>query len=397
MPGQDKNSSRTPAYEILRADELALIEKNTDYILENIGIDLHDDPISIETLKTLGATVDGIRVKVSGKTLRDYIKTHAPSAFKWRGKTSDKDVIMGGAEQIFAPVYGPPEIHHGEAKIAPEKEAHKYKNTRSTLSDYRQLVTLCDQSKSMQTTGFMLCFLNDVEESQRPIEMAKAHLELSDKPFMGTVVSEEGLKTVIEMVGRETSQNKCNLLHMINPSPPLRYQENSLKCLRAAAAAGEGVMITSYSMMGATSPVTVAGVIAQGYAEVLMGLALSQLYKPGCPVVASIFGIPFSMSSMIPTFGMYNSSLVQLISSQLIHGLGIPCRGEGGITSSKLDDAQAGYEGGMTLSAAMSSNADFVMHTGGWLLNGICTSPSKLVRESEALDELLKGTLPLFE
>ena len=198
-----------------------------------------------------------------------------------------------GNEQIFAPVYGPPEIHHAEGNLTPAKKAHNYKNTRSTLADYRKLVTLCDESKSLQTTGFMLCFLNDIQEKQRPIEMAKAHMELSDKPFMGTVVSEEGLNSVIEMVGRETNKNECNLLHMINPSPPLRYQQNSLKCLRAASLAGEGVMVTSYSMMGATSPVTIAGVIAQGYAEILIGLALSQLYKPGSPVVASIFGIPF--------------------------------------------------------------------------------------------------------
>ncbi len=384
-----KKRTRQKAYSILSGEELALIEKNTDAILENIGIDLHDDPISIEILKTLGATSDGIRVKVCGKTLREHIRTHAPSSFKWRGKTPNNDIVVGGDEQIFAPVYGPPEIHHGDGNLKPEKKAHSFKNTLSTLSDYRHLVSLCDASKSLQTTGFMLCFLHDVEEKNRPIEMAKAHMELSDKPFMGTVVSEEGLKSVIEMVGRKTSQSECNLLHMINPSPPLRYQQNSLKCLRAAALSGEGVMITSYSMMGATSPVTIAGVIAQGYAEILIGLALTQLYKPGCPVVSSIFGIPFSMSSMIPTYGMPNTSLIQLISSQLVHGLGIPVRGDAGVTSSKLDDAQAGYEGGMNLSAAMSSNADFVIHTAGWLHNGICTSPGKLIRESEALEGIL--------
>ena len=89
-------SSRLKGYSILNDEQLSLIEKNCDYILENIGIDLHDDPISIETLKTLGATADGIRVKVCGKTLRNYITTHAPTAFKWRGKTADKDVIIGG-------------------------------------------------------------------------------------------------------------------------------------------------------------------------------------------------------------------------------------------------------------------------------------------------------------
>ena len=235
----------------------------------------------------------------------------------------------------------------------------------------------------------MLCYVHDVIEKERHIAMAKAHLELSHKPFMGTVMSEKTLLEVISLVGKETRQNECNLLHLINSSPPLRYQENALKCLRAASLAGEASLVTSYSMMGATSPVTIAGVVAQGYAEILIGLTLAQLYKPGVPVVFGLYGIPFSMSAMIPIFGHPNSALVQLICGQLARKLGIPFRADAGITSSKIDDAQSGYEGGSTTSVAISANADFVLHTAGWLLNGICTSPSKLIRESKALESLL--------
>ena len=118
-------------------------------------------------------------------------------------------------------------------------------------------------------------------------------------------------------------------------------------------------------MMGATSPVTVAGAVAQGYAEVLLGLTLTQLYKPCVPVIFGLYGIPFSMSSMIPVFGHPNSALIQLICGQLARGLGIPFRADAGVTSSKIDDAQAGYEGGSTTSVAISANADFVLHTAG--------------------------------
>lgn len=382
----DIEHSRPRGYSILTDEELHLIEKNTDYILANIGIDLHDDPISIETLKTLGATTKGKRVYSCGKTLRAFIKKHAPAKFTWKGRTDNADVLMGGKQQIFAPVYGPPEIHRID-----DTDPHRPNNftrKKATIADYRELVALCDTSKALQTTGFMLCYVHDIAEKERHIAMAKAHLELSDKPFMGTVISEQALLDIIQLVGKRTQQDECNLIHLINSSPPLRYQENALKCLRAASLAGEASLITSYSMMGATSPVTIAGVVAQAYAEVLLGLALAQLYKPGVPVIFGLYGIPFSMSAMIPMFGHPNSALIQLICGQLARSLGIPFRADAGITSSNIDDAQAGYEGGSSTSIAISANADFVLHTAGWLLNGMCTSPSKLLRESQALETL---------
>ncbi|KAG1650277.1 Glycine betaine methyltransferase [Nymphon striatum] len=157
-------------YSLLDNEALSLLEKNTDYILENIGIDLHDDPISLETLKPLGASVDGIRVR------------HA------------KDVTIGGGKQIFAPVYGPPEVHRSVDG--------KYTKQLGTLSDYREMVSMCDSADTLQTTGFMLCYVHDIPEEERHLAMAKAHLELSDKPFMGTVISEDALHDVIELFQR---------------------------------------------------------------------------------------------------------------------------------------------------------------------------------------------------
>ena len=96
-------------------------------------------------------------------------------------------------------------------------------------------------------------------------------------------------------------------------------------------------------MMGATSPVTVLGTVAQGYAENLIGIFLSQLYKEGSPVVFGLYAVPFSMQKMQPVFGDPISNQVQIIGMQLAKRLKIPCRGDGGMTSANIDDAQAGY------------------------------------------------------
>lgn len=92
-------------------------------------------------------------------------------------------------------------------------------------------------------------------------------------------------------------------------------------------------------MMGGTSPVTVAGAMAQGLAEYMVGLALTQIYRLGTPVVGGIFATPFSMQFMGPVYGTAETHLAQLIGCHLVRRLGVPCRGDGLVTSSKINDA----------------------------------------------------------
>ena len=74
--------------------------------------------------------------------------------------------------------------------------------------------------------------------------------------------------------------------------------------------------------------------------------------------------------------------------AQLVRRLGVPCRGDGMITGSKLNDAQAGYEGAETLFASRSSGADLILHAVGWSEFGRSHDRTKA-----ALDEaLILGT-----
>ncbi|WP_416536323.1 MULTISPECIES: trimethylamine methyltransferase family protein [unclassified Phaeobacter] len=71
---------------------------------------------------------------------------------------------------------------------------------------------------------------------------------------------------------------------------------------------------------------------------------MTQIYRPGTPVIGGIFATPFSMQFMGPIFGTPESHLAQLAGCQLVRRLGVPCRGDGLVKSSKINDAQAGYE-----------------------------------------------------
>jgi trimethylamine--corrinoid protein Co-methyltransferase len=385
MPDEAENWAALLPRDANLADDalLAVIEAGADRILAETGIRFEGDPETLDTWRQHGARIVEDRVYLGGADLRAIIRRHAPARVTLRGRNPQRDVILGEGERpVFAPVYGPPSVLLPDGRREPGSRAH-----------YLDLIRLAHDAPGLSCTGHMMCVMNDVAEAARPLEMAFAHLEHSDKPLMGTIASPEAAEEVIALVdmavGRAAQPGACNLLHLINSTPPLVFKENPLKCLRAIARRGEGAMVTSYMMMGATSPVTVSGALMQGYAEVMAGLALAQLWSPGAPVVMGIYAVPFSMRSMLPVFGDPAAHMVQMFSVRLARRLGVPGRGDGGVTSAKLDDGQAGYEGASANAAAMVSGADFILHSAGWLEMGRCTSFSKFTREAAMISAML--------
>ena len=91
------------------------------------------------------------------------------------------------------------------------------------------------------------------------------------------------------------------------------------------------------------APVTVAGTLSQVLAEVLAGVAYSQLVRKGAPVIFGTFVTSIDMNSGAPTFGTPESSKVLYGAGQLARRLKIPYRSGGGLCGSKITDAQAAY------------------------------------------------------
>ena len=363
-----------PAYALVDEATLSRIESLADTILNEVGIAIEHHPPSLEALRNLGASITGARVHISGARIREFIRDKIPQTFTWQGRTPDTHLNVGiNAPPVFAPVYGPPKVKRLNGEII----------ERATIAEYEEFIRLSDAAPALGTTGFLTCFVHEIPEPIRHIKMAEAHLKLSDKPFMGTVFSPTATHEVIDLLGRPPpNPATCNMLHLINSTPPLRYKQNPLECLHAAASRGEGCIITSYMMMGATSPLSIMETLAQGYAEILIGLALTQSFGAGSPAVFGLYAMPFSMQYMVPIFGNPLANQVQMIGMQLARRLNIPARGDGGVTSSKTDDAQAGYEGGHATLSAVMGGADIVMHSAGWLESGRCADMQKFTRES---------------
>jgi trimethylamine--corrinoid protein Co-methyltransferase len=158
-----------------------------------------------------------------------------------------------------------------------------------------------------------------------------------------------------------------------------------LGALKVYARANQATIVTPFHLAGAMSPVTVAGTLTQVLAEVLAGAALTQLCRPGAPVLFGCFASSISMQSGAPTFGTPEPTLVSYGAAQLARRLGIPFRTGGSLCASKVADAQAAYESANTLNSTVLAGTNFVLHAAGWLEGGLASGYEKFVMDCDQL------------
>jgi len=153
--------------------------------------------------------------------------------------------------------------------------------------------------------------------------------------------------------------------------------------------------LTPFILMGAMSPVTIPAALVQQITEALSGIALSQLIRPGAPVIFGSFLSNIDMQSGSPTFGTPESGIGLLCTGQIARHFGLPFRTGGGLTSSQVADGQAGYEALMTMMPTFLAGANWVMHSAGWLEGGLVAGYEKFIMDIEILQMLQHEFTPL--
>ncbi len=378
-PGQSLTyiRRRIGVYEVLDEEGLALIEKNADTILEEVGIEFRDDAEALELFRQAGADVRGERVHFPRGLPRSLLKT-APSIYTQHARNPDRNVEIGGKGTVFAPVYGPPFVRDLDGK-------RRY----ATIEDFNNFVKLSYMAPSIHHSGGTVCEPVDVPVNKRHLDMIYAHIKYTDKPFMGSVTAPERAEDTMAMAkivfGDDFVENNTVLTSLINANSPMVFDETMLGALKVYARHNQACIVTPFILAGAMSPVTVAGTLTQVLAEVLAGASLTQLIRPGAPVLFGTFASSISMQSGAPTFGTPEPSLVSYGAAQLARRLGLPFRTGGSLCASKVADAQAAYESANTLNSTLLAGTNFVLHAAGWLEGGLSSGYEKFMMDIDQL------------
>ncbi|MEL7117180.1 MAG: trimethylamine methyltransferase family protein, partial [Pseudomonadota bacterium] len=369
-----------PVLDILHDEALEIIEANAETLLEEIGVNFVENPKALARWKDAGADVEGERVRLPKGLARSLIKT-APGAYTQHARNPERNVVVGGKTMVCAPVYGPPFVRDVAG-------GRRY----ATMADFEKFVKLGYMSKWLHHSGGTVCEPTDVPVNKRHLDMLRAHMVLSDKPFMGSVTDPSRAQDSVEMCGllfgEQFVQDNTVMTSLININSPMTFDDVMMGAMEVYAENNQACIVSPFIVGGAMAPVSVAGTLTQVLAEVLAGIAYNQLCRPGAPVIMGTFVTSIDMNSGAPTFGTPEAAHITYGAGQLARRLGLPYRSAGSFTGSKLPDAQAAYETANSLNMGLLSGVNFMLHACGWLEGGLVASYEKFVMDADQLGVL---------
>ncbi|MFZ5436753.1 MAG: trimethylamine methyltransferase family protein [Bacillota bacterium] len=346
-------------------------------ILERAGVDiLH--PKARELFAQHGASVMGDRVFIPQQLLENALSS-APAAFTIYSRNPARNVTVGGEHQVFAPGYGPPFVIDSVRG-----------RRRGSMDDYRDLVRLVHAAAHVDVNGGPIVEPQDVPHTVRHLDMLAHTVMNSDKVFMGSVRGEKGARDSLAIAsvlfgGTGALRARPVMISLINCITPLKYDETMLGALMQYAAYGQPIVIASFAMAGSSAPVTLAGLLALQNAEVLAGVALSQLVSPGAPVVYGSASAITDMRRAGLAVGAPETALIAAATAQMARFYNLPSRCGGALTDSKLPDFQAGAESMMNLLVAACCGANFILHAAGILEHYMAISYEKVLVDNELI------------
>jgi trimethylamine---corrinoid protein Co-methyltransferase len=373
-----------PRYEILSEDAMDVLDRGWRRIVSELGIEFML-PEAVELFRNAGQTVEADNlVKLDPEFILEQV-AKAPREFELVARNPERSVHIGGDHMVFASVYGPPFVREGAVR----REA--------TMADFENFVRLSQSFPELDSPGGTIVEPNDTPLDSRHLDMVFALQTLSDKPYMGSVISGPNARDTIEMGeilfgGLPSSPVSISL---INCNSPLRWDDRMLSAMVEYNRANQAVVMTPFLLMGAMSPVSIPATLVQQLAEALSGIALCQLVQPGCPVVFGSFLSNTDMQSGSPSFGTPESAIGLLCTGQIARRYGLPFRSGGGLTASQTADAQSAYEALMTLLPTFLAGTNFVMHSAGWLEGGLVSCYEKFIVDIELLRMLRHEFTPL--
>lgn len=365
--------------EVLSADELEAIHTASLDLLEKHGLEILSDG-ALGRMKAAGADVDRSTrmVRFDRGLILEWI-AKAPETFTLTSRNPARSVTFGGNNIAFGSVGGPPNVADLDRGRRP-----------GTYADLCDMVRLIQSIEAVHVLGGIAIAPIDMDAETRHLDCVHAFITLTDKVWHGSGLGRVRADDCIDMmciargVDRDRLRAEPSLLSTINANSPRRYDGPMLDGLEALAEAGQAVSVTPFTLLGAMSPVTIAGALVQQNAEALAGIAYVQMVNAGCPVFYGGFTSNVDMKTGAPAFGTPEYAKAVIAGGQLARRYRLPYRSSN-VNASNMPDAQSAYESEMSIWAAVMGHTNLVHHGVGWLEGGLTASFEKVILDAEML------------
>ena len=389
LPLQDVTNPYPPMA-LLSDDQVEAIHLTSLRILEELGIEVMSTR-ALDILHRAGAKVDhkSMMVRID-RVLVEQALASAPSSFTLTPRNPQKRVILGGNHINFGLVAGPPNVFDCE-------RGRRNGNQR----DYCDFIRLAHYFNAIHLIGNQVCAPIELPANSRHLDTYLANLTYSDLTYHCTAIGAaraiDGIRMMAISRGMSLEQMALDpgVITIISVNSPRRFDDAMTDGLIAMAEHGQPVVITPFTLMGAMAPVSLAAALAQQNAEALLGVVLTQLIRPGTPVMNGTSPSNVDMRSGAPAFGTPENAKANIASGQLARRYKLPYR-TSNANASNATDAQAAYETEMSLWGAVLGHGNLVYHAAGWLEGGLTASFEKLVLDVELLQHMIEFLKPII-
>jgi trimethylamine--corrinoid protein Co-methyltransferase len=371
--------NRFPRYEVLNAEQLEVIHDASLRLLEKQGLEVLDEG-ALANYRRAGAQVnEATRMVRFDRAMVQELVAKAPRSFWVTPRNPERKVEIGGDAVVFGSVSGPPNCSDLERGRRP-----------GTYEDQCNLIKLVGALNCLHSASAAPVEALDLPGETRHMDAYFANIKFTDKIYFGRGIGKNRITDAIAMaaIARNTTVDALDgspaVMTVINVNSPRRVDGEMIAGLTEMVEHGQPPIVTPFTLMGAMTPVTMAGALAQQNAEALAVIAYTQILRPGAPVVYGGFTSNVDMKSGAPAFGTPEYAQAVIAGGQLARRYNLPYRSSN-VNASNAVDAQAAYESQNALWGCILGGANFVHHAAGWLEGGLVASFEKMILDAELL------------
>jgi trimethylamine--corrinoid protein Co-methyltransferase len=352
-------------YERLTTEQVELIHQASMEILTDPGL-VSFNQEAVDILNSHGAAVRSIagdheswQLQIPEQLVLKALDT-APKTVKLGARNPDNALIMHGDEprvyfitgsetNIWLDVDFP--IYVNKAQPIREIRVPEFKPRRGTVDDLCQSAHVCDHLESVD--GYIRTVNiqdRDITEENKDVNKFFASLNNNTKHFMTGLTSLKQLDNVVRMAelvaGGEKALENNPIISFITclVKSPLQFVEDTTDTFIEVCRRGLPVAVSSSPQAGTTAPMKEAGIMAQINAEVLAGITLGQLVRPGTPLLYGSVPVRARMDTLGDSYGSVETSQYNIDCVQMARFYRLPNYSTSGVCDSKIPGQQSSIE-----------------------------------------------------
>jgi len=373
------------SFKPLTEESILKVHQTVMRIIEEVGFEVNSET-ALELFERAGAGADreNHRVRLPQEMALELIRT-APAEIKLCGQNERNDIFLGG-NRVYTGT-------GGTALYIYEPDTDQKR--QATLEDLKRIAKLVDRLDNIHL--FLLpTYPNELPIEQVDVNRFFAGLDNTTKHIMGGVYTLDGVEQVIRMAemvaGSHEALRQRPLISMIACSiSPLKLDGQYGDLVIAIARSGIPLVCPAEPLCGATSPVTLAGNVVMQTVDSLMGVMLAQVVNPGTPVVFGSVATNTDLRNLKYLAGSVEMGLVNAAGAQMAQFYQLPFYATGGMTDSKVLDAQCGYESAITSLLCALAGANFIHDAAGLMEFAMTVCYEKYVIDNEILGMVMRA------